>query len=161
MAGLRVNTGAGFDGSTVTTTLGKTELKLIKASYGETLDKGVLSYMGSQTQDEITPGNYKTDDLKMTMSSVIFRGIFLPRLPTQGFGNVALPFVISRAHPSIGSDSDLLLGCYCKNLAAAIENSNKAEEVELAWQITQIKWTNARKTINALKGAVPVGAVAL
>ncbi len=158
--GIRRVAGLGFDGSTVTTTLGKSELKLTKASYGDKLEKGELSNMGSQQIDEITPGSYKIDELKLSMSSVEFRAKFMPAMPKNGFGNVKLPFVISHSHPELGDDSDLIEDCYCTNLAAAVEASNKAEEVEVIFKPRQIKWTHERKTINALKGAVPVGAIA-
>lgn len=159
MAGIRRVAGVGFDGSTVTTTFGKVEIRCIKASYGDKLEKGTLSLMGSQEIDEITPGTYSIDDLKITMSAVRFRAEFMPAMPQTGGGNVAMPVVVGRVHPDLGEDSDLIENCYCTNWGAAVENSNKAEEVELTFKAKQIKWTNARKTINALAGVIPAGAV--
>lgn len=157
--GLRRVAGIGFDGSTVSTTFGKVPVPLLKAAYGDKLEKVYLSYMGSQEQDEQTPGTYKTDDLQITMSSVIFRTVLMPAFPQTGGGNVRMPIVINREHPELGDDSDLLEDCTCSNWAAAVENSNKAEETTLTWTVRQIKWTDARKTLNQLRGVVPAGAI--
>ena len=83
-------------------------------------------------------------------------------MPANGGGNVRMPIVIGRQHPDLGDDSDLLEGCSCKNLGAAVENSNKAEEVELVFSVQQVKWTDQRKTLNFLvqTGTVPTGAIA-
>ncbi len=140
----------GLDGSTVTTTFGKVELRCIKAAYGDKLETAKLSLMGGQTIDEITQGTYATDDLKVTMSSMRFRTEFLPAMPPSGGGTVRMPIVVGRSHPDAGSDSDLLEGCRCTNWGAAVENSNKAEEVELTFVVQQIKWGDERKTINVL-----------
>ncbi len=150
---LRRVIGAGLDGSTVTTTFGKAEIQLIKAAYGDKLETAFLSYMGSQEQDEQSPGSYKTDELKITMTAMIFRSVLMPSFPNNGAGLVKMPIVISRSHPesNVGGDSDLLLDCRCMNFAASVENSNKIEEVELTWTVRQIKWTRVRKTINQIK----------
>lgn len=134
-------------------TFGKTEIRCIKAGYGDKLEVGTLSEMGSQEIDEITPGTYATDELKVTMSSVRFRTEFMPAFPSGG-GNLQIPVVIGRSHPDLGDDSDLLEGCRCTNLGAAVENSNKAEEVEVTFKPRQVKWTNERKTINKIGSAV-------
>jgi hypothetical protein len=143
----------------VTASFGKVELPLIKASYGDKIEPAFLSYMGGQEQDEQTQGTYKADELKITMSAVVFRTIFMPAMPSSGGGNARIPIVIGRTHPDLGDDSDLLESCRCMNLAAATENSNKAEEVEVSFSVRQVKWTNDRKTINALRGQVPTGAI--
>lgn len=145
--------GVGLDGSTVTASMGKLDLRLVKASYGDKLEPGFLSYMGSQQQDEQTQGSYKTDNAKLTMSAVEFRTKLMPAMPTNGGGNLRVPIVIGRSHPDLGDDSDLLEDCRCVNWAAAVENSNKAEEVELEYTVRQIKWTDERKTINAIAGS--------
>jgi hypothetical protein len=160
MAGLRRVAGIGLDGSTVSTTFGKVPIPLIKCSYGDKLEPTYLSYMGSQTQDEQTQGTYKTDEAKITMSSVVFRTLFMPAMPSNGGGNVRFPLVVNREHPDLGDDSDLLENCRCVNWGAAVENSSKAEETELVLTIQQIKWTDDRKTINQLAGAIPAGASA-
>jgi hypothetical protein len=151
--------GIGLDGSNVSTTLGKVEVPLISASYGDKLEPGTLSAMGGQQIDEITPGNYATDDAQLKLSSVVFRTIIMPAMPATGGGNVRMPIVVSRSHPDLGDDSDLLEGCRIINWAAAVENSNKAEEVTLNVTVRQIRWTYARKTINQLRG--PDGSIAL
>lgn len=142
----------GLDGSTVSATIGKTAIRIIKASYGDKLEPGTLSYMGSQQIDEMTPGTYSVDDPKITMSAIRFRTEYMPLMPATGGGNVRMPIVIGRSHPDAGDDSDLLENCRCINWAAAVENSNKAEEVELVFKCQQIKWTDERKTINQLFG---------
>lgn len=156
--GLRRVAGVGFDGSTVAIAFGKVEIRCMSASYGDGLKPEKLTYMGSQTIDEMSPGVYETEDAKIKMSAVKFRTEFMPAMPTQGGGNVRIPITVTRSHPDLGDDSDLLEGCRLMNLPAAIENSAKLEEVELTFSVQQIKWTNDRKTINALQGAVPVGA---
>lgn len=158
MAGLRRVAGVAFDGSVVTVTFGKAEIRCIKASYGDKLDKAKLTEMGSQQIDAVTQGSYGTDDLKVTMSSHRWRTEFMPLMPQTGGGNLPLAIVVGRSHPQLGDDSDLLEGCYCTANGGSVENSNKAEEVELTFTVTQIKWTNDRKTINQLAGVVPPGA---
>lgn len=153
--------GIGFDGSTVTVTIGKKEIRVIKAAYGDKLESAFLSYMGAQTQDEQTPGTYKTDSLKITMSGTLFRAELLPLFYSTGAGLKSLAIVIGRTHPDIGSDSDLLQGCRLSSLAGSVENSNKAEETEFEFTVRQVYWGNARKTINSLKGANPTGSSAL
>lgn len=159
MSGIRRVAGLGFDGSLVTTSFGKVEIRCVKASFGDKLDKGTLSLMGSQEIDEITPGSYSTEDLKVTMSAVRFRTEFMPAMPATGGGNVRMPVVIGRAHPDMGDDSDLCEDCQYMGATGSVENSNKPEEVELTFKVRQVKWTNERKTINQLAGTVPAGAI--
>lgn len=159
--GIRRVTGIGFDGSTVAITIGKTEMPLTMASYGEKLTTAWLAEMGSQTRGEQSAGVYEPEDGKLKMSSRRFRADFMPLLPVNGFGLVRLPIVVSFAHPDLGSDSDLLENCRFTNLANALEASAKVQEIELTFSLSQIRWTNRRMTINALKGAIPVGAVAI
>lgn len=142
----------GLDGTTVTFTIGKTEIRCIKASYADSLEPAFLTNMGSQEQDEQSPGTYKTEQGSVTMSSMRFRTEFMPRMPKTGGGNKRQSIVVGRQHPDLGDDSDLLEGCRFINLAAAVENSNKVEEVELKFTIQQIYWTDERKTINNLAG---------
>jgi hypothetical protein len=156
---LRRVANVGLDGSTVTIALGKLEIRVMSAGYGDSLKPEALSYMGSQTIDEMTPGVYETDEGSIKMSAVKFRTELMPAMPTTGGGNVRLPIVVTRTHPDLGSDSDLLENCRFTNWAAAVENSAKAEEVELKFKPQQIKWTDERKTINALVGAAPTGSV--
>jgi hypothetical protein len=143
--------GAGIDGTTVSITTGRTVVPCVKAAYGDNLDPVFLSYMGSQEQDEQSDGTYKTDPLSLTMTSLIFRTVFMPKFPANGGGNVRMPIIVNRDHPNLGNDSDLLKNCKCINFAAAVENSSKLEEVELKFTVQQIFWTSERKTINRLK----------
>ena len=155
---LRRVANVGFDGSNVTISLGKLEIRILSASYGDSLKPEALSYMGSQQIDEMSPGVYETDEGKIKMSAVRFRTEFMPAMPTTGGGNIRIPIVVTRSHPDLGDDSDLLENCRITNLPAAVENSAKLEEVEITFKPTQIKWTNDRKTINALAGSQTTGA---
>ena len=157
--GLRRVAGVGLDGSLVTSTFGKLQIPCLKAEYADSLEPAFMSYMGSQQQDEQTPGSYKTENLKLTMSSVVFRTMFMPAMPSNGGGNIRMAVVIGVSHPDLGDDSDLLENCRCINWGAAWENSNKAVETPLEFTIQQIRWTNDRKTINQLNGVVPAGLV--
>lgn len=157
MSGIRRVAGLGLDGSNVSITFGKVEIECISATYGDKVEKGTLSAMGAQQIDEVTQGTYSIDDCKIKMSSVRFRTLLIPAMPATGGGNVRMPLVVGRSHPELGDDSDLLDGSYITNWGAAVENSSKAEEVELTCKVTQILWTNERKTINQLRG-VPAGA---
>lgn len=155
---LRRVVGIEFDGSTVTSTFGRHEIEALKASYADGLETEVLRSMGSQRQDARTAGTYKTEDASISYRASVFRAKLMPLFPKTGGGNVVVPIIVGFTHPDIGSDSDLLSGARCVNWAAACENSAKALEVETKWVFLQLFWTSERKTINALKGAVPVGA---
>lgn len=148
----------GLDGTTLSVTLGRIQVAALKASYGDKLETATLSEMGSQAIDVRTPGNYSTDEVAISFEAVTFRSEVLPRLQTTGFGNEKLPIVFGFTHPDLGDDSDLLIGCRVTNLAQAIENSNKALEVELKLTTDQIFWGNDRKTINSLDPSLPLDA---
>lgn len=141
----------GLDGSTVTVTLGKIQVPAITASYGDKLTPGKLTAMGSQEIDELTPGNYETDDAKIKVSAVTWRTVIMPAMPKTGGGNVRMSLVIGREHPDLGDDSDLLEGCRIISMPSAAENSNKPEEVELTFTVRQVFWTDERKTLNQLR----------
>lgn len=144
--------GIGIDGTNVTIVIGKTNIPCTKASYGDSLDPTYLPSMGSQEQGEKTRGTYKTDTTSITMSTVVFRTLFLPKFPVNGAGNVQFPITVLRVHPDLGSDSDLLERNSIMGLAAAVEQSSKAEEVEIKLSTGQIRWTDARITENVLDG---------
>lgn len=159
MAGIRRVTGTEFDGSSVTSTFGRHEIACQSASYADKLETEVGRSMGSQKQDFRTPGSYSTEDAKIKMRSTVFRAKMMPLFPKHGGGNVIMPIVIGFTHPDIGSDSDLLSGARCVNWSQAVENSNKAFEVELTWVLQQIFWTAQRKTINSLGLSLPAGTI--
>jgi hypothetical protein len=150
-----------FDGSTVTTTFGKTEIRALKASYADNLETETIPEQGSQRQGARTPGIYKTEDVSISFRSSVFRAELLPLLPSRGAGLAKVAIVVSFFHPEIGSDSDMLAGARLVNLSAATEASAKALEVETKWVIDQIHWTSRRITINSLNGAIPIGTVRL
>lgn len=144
--------GIGIDGTNLSVMFGKTTIPCLKASYGDNTDPQFLSYMGSQEQDEQTSGVYKTDEVSITMSAVVYRTLLMPALAANGFGNALFPIVVLRSHPELGDDSDMLVDCRIKGLASAPENSSKAEEQEIKITTRQIKWGDARKTINRIAG---------
>jgi len=144
--------GNGLDGSNVSTTFGKTEIPLIEASYGDSLETETLTEMGAQEIDERSLGTYKVDDISLKMSSARFRASFLPALAANGFGNKPFPMVISMSHPDIGDDSDLLEQCRIVNLTEAKAAAATVLTVELKLVCNQIRWGSARATINRRRG---------
>lgn len=150
--------GIEVDGSIVTTTFGRHEVPCLKTSYGDALETAFLVEMGSQRNAAQTPGTYKTEDATFTFRSTVWRARMMPLFPKYGGGDVIIPIVVGFTHPDMGSDSDLLQGARFTGWKAAYENSNKAAEIEVKATILQILWTSQRKTINALRGAIPVGA---
>lgn len=160
MAGITRTTDVELDGSTVTVTFGRHEIKALSASYGDSLETEVVRMMGSQQQNARTAGTYKTESVKIKFRASVFRAEVMPLFPTNGGGNSRVPITVNFSHPDIGSDSDLLDGARCTNWTAAAEASSKALEVETTWEILQVYWTSDRKTINSLNGIVPSGASA-
>ena len=144
--------GSGIDGTNVSITIGKTVIPCVKAAYGDNLDPQYLPAMGSQERGEKTRGVYKVNDAEITMSTVIFRTVFMPALPANGAGNVQFPIVVLRSHPELGDDSDLLERCSVMDISASVENSSKAEEVPVKFSVGQVKHTDRRVCINALDG---------
>jgi hypothetical protein len=158
MAGITRVTDVELDGSTVTVTFGRHEIKALSASYGDTLETEVVRMMGSQLQHARTAGTYKTETVKIKFRASVFRAEVMPLFPVNGGGNVRVPITVNFSHPDIGSDSDLLDGARCTNWTSACEASSKALEVETSWEILQVYWTSERKTLNAINGIVPSGA---
>lgn len=163
MPGIRRVINVEFDGGSGHVTFGRQEVPFIKANYADMLETEVVRTCGSQRQNARTAGTYKTDTCSITFRCSEFRAILLPLFPKNGFGNIRRPIVSNFDHPEIGSDSDLLDGARCVNLAQAIENSNKGLEVETKWELDQIYWGSDRRTINTLDGPLglqlPIGTV--
>lgn len=157
--GIKRVVGVEFDGGSVTTTFGRIEIPALSAQYADGLETEAGHSMGSQQQDYRTAGTYKTDSIKIKFRSTVFRALLMPQFPTNGAGLIRKNVVVGFHHPDIGDDSDLLSQARCTNWSQACENSNKAIEVETTWECKQIFWTSDRKTINALRGVIPVGAV--
>ncbi len=157
MAIKRVN-GLELDGTLFTITFRKTTIETLKITYADGLETEAVKAMGSQRQVARTPGTYKIDDVKITFRSSIFRAEFLPLMPKHGGGDIAIALVVTAHHPDLGTDSDMLSQARCTNWSTSMENSSKAIEVETTWQPNQIFWGTARRTINALHGAVRLGA---
>lgn len=148
MAITRVNRIA-LDGTTLTIAFGRVTIACTKASYGDGLTTGTLSSMGSQSVDARTRGTYKTEQATVSMDSVVFRAELMPLMAADGFGNEVLPaIIVAYQHPDLGFDSDALGEARFVGLAAAVENSEKAFEVEFKIDFNQLYWTNERKTVN-------------
>lgn len=142
----------GLDGTDVSISFSSTTIPCIKMSYGDAVEKAMLSYMGAQQQDERSSGTYKTSEVSITMSSLVFRTVLMPLLPTVGAANVIFPLVVNRQNPNIGDDSDMLDDFCFTNFDAAVENSNALEQVELKGSVMQIYWTDRRIAINRRAG---------
>jgi hypothetical protein len=145
-----------LDGTCISMTFGRNEVPCSKASYADKLETAVHSNMGSQQIDARTRGTYSTEDAKVTMESVVFRAVFAPLLQRRGYGNEQIPIVFHYTHPDLGDDSDLLDGCRFTGLAQALENSNKALEVEIGIVFNQLYLTDRRVTLNVLDTRQPL-----
>lgn len=143
--------GIGLDGSNLTITFGKVEIRCISASYGDKLEIGNLSFMGSQQIDEQTDGTYTVDEIEIVMSSVNFRTELMKAMPQHGGGLVRIPTVVSYTQNDLGEDSDFIERLRILNWPAAVANSNEAFQLALKCSATQIRWTDERKTINRLR----------
>ncbi len=148
-----------IDGTTVTIAFGRANIACTKASYGDGLTTGTLTSMGSQSIDARTLGTYKTEQATVSMDSVIFREELMPLLAADGFGNeVISAVVVNYGHPDLGFDSDALGEARFVGIAAAVENSEKAAEVEFKIDFNQLYWGNARITINQRDLTTPLPA---
>jgi hypothetical protein len=148
--------GLEHDGSTVAMTIGRTQIELTEASYGDNLSPEKLRQMGSQVINAITPGTYDTEDGVIKMPMSVFRAEFAPLMDQYGFGNRVLPVVFSFVHPDTGSDSDAL-EARILGIKEALANTNAPNIVELKMVVRQIWWTDMRITINAQDTSVPLG----
>ena len=149
----RVNRTA-FDGTCISITLGRSQAKCLKISYGDKLEPQTLSNMGSQEIDAMTPGNYSTEDAKVTMEATEYRASILPYL-TPGYGNQLMPIVVGFSHPDVGDDSDLLDGARIIGNSAPAETGGKFHEVEFTIKFMQLAMGEKRVTINRLAGTTP------
>lgn len=147
-----------LDGTSITMMFGRNQVACTKASYADKLETATLSHMGSQAIDARTMGSYSTEEAKVSMDSVVFRAEFQPLLQKSGYGNEQIPIVFGYSHPDLGDDSDLLDQCRFTGLAQAVENSNKALEVEFGIVFNQLYLGDDRRTINQPNPAVPLGA---
>lgn len=151
--------GAGFDGSNVTMSFGKLGIRCVKATYAETIETETLSEMGAQQIDARSRGTYKNENAKITMTAVRFRTEFLPAMTDSDMTGVGFPIVITRTHPDLGSDSDLLENARLTGIPASVENSASIEVMELEFVYSQVRWGDKRQTINRLANVEPVGTV--
>lgn len=153
----RVN-GIALDGTSITLMFGRNQIACTKATYGDKIETAVLSHMGNQTIDERTMGSYATEDAKVSMSAVVFRAEMVPLLQTNGFGNEPIPIIFAYRHPDLGDDSDFLRDARFVGLNHALENSNKALEVEFTIVFNQLYIGDDRKTINNPDPSLPLRA---
>ena len=130
--------GRGLDSTMTGVTIGKLDMPYISAAYDDSVEPGFLSHAGSQAQDEQSEGAYKTEMLKLKISAMVFRSIFLPAMPRSRMSSLLLPVVVGFQHEDIGTDSDLLHNCRFVAWPQSIENDVKVLEVELSATIQQI-----------------------
>lgn len=142
-----------LDGTIVTTSFGSTQVQCAEGSYGDGIETGNYTPMGSQGGGRRTRGVYKTEEWSFKISSFDFRTILMPAFPEVGAGNIEFPIVVGVRSPDLGDDSDLLESCRCTNWTAAVKNSSEALMVDLKGTTQQVRWTNKRITINVPDGA--------
>ncbi len=153
--------GTEHDGSSLFATINKTNIPLIKVSYGDSVEKGDGQGMGTQAISAVTPGTYKPEMGKMTLRNSVYRALLMPRLPQIGGSNVPLSITISFINPDVGSDSDLWLPCYFVKSSLSPDNTNKGVEVEVEFKVQQYFWTDSRTTKNSIVGAFAIGITTL
>ena len=141
-----------IDGTAVTISMGKIEVPMATMKYGDAIETATYAPMGSQQQGRRSRGRYKTDPWEGTMSALDCRTILWPLMPKNGGGNKEFPIVVNRKHPDLGDDSDLLEGCRILKMPADLKNTPDVEMVTIGGELTQIKWTDERKTLNDLDG---------
>jgi hypothetical protein len=141
--------GLELDGTSITMTIGRYQFDILKSSYGDSLNVEKLRQMGHQTIDAITPGIYETEDGKISLSESVFRGELMPLVQRYGWGNDPHAIIFSYTNPFTGSDSDQLLARIIGTTATG-ENTAKPLEKELKLVVSQIFWTDNRKTINRM-----------
>lgn len=146
------------DGTTVSITFGRHEIRCLKASYGDKIDTTPLTEMGSQQIDARTPGSYSTEEVTISIEYVKFHEEVAPLLQDDGFGNEKIPIVVAVSHPDLGDDSDLLDGSRFIGQKDSVENTNAARVVELTFSTDQIYWGEERKTRNQRDLSVPLAA---
>lgn len=145
------------DGSSLFMTIGKTNVRLIKASYGDKVEKGDVQEMGTQAISAVTPGTYKPENMKVTMRNSVWRAVFMPRLPIQGASNTPLSIVISYINPDVGSDSDRAAPAFYVGSSISPDNTNKGVDVDVEFKVQQYYWTDKRTTKNSVVGAFAIG----
>lgn len=155
------NVGLNFDGSTVHVTVGKIEIPVISASYGDNMEAEWVYRLGTQTPEDDTPGQYKPEDGTIKMSDKNLRVHLLPALAKYGAGNTRVKAVITRSHPEMGSDSDALLGFRFMGIKSSIEAGAKGIEAEIKVRYRLVQWGDARKMFGNPKGTGAVGRVRL
>lgn len=141
-----------LDGTTVTISLGSTQVACAEGTYGDSIERGNYTPMGSQGGGRRTRGMYKTVEWTFKISSFDFRTIIMPALPKVGFGNVVFPIIVGVKHPDLGDDSDLLESCMFSNLDAAVKNSSEVMMLDIKGTTQQVYWGDERRTINVPDG---------
>lgn len=144
-----------LDGTCVTMSFGKKQVKCVKATYGDAVETATSTPMGMQGIRARTPGTYKVDQLKITYEFSVWRVEMLPyfpNVPATGATNTTMPIVITFGHPEVGFDSDLLERARLVGIGQSVENSNKAMEQETTWDIDQIRWSSQRILLNSAMG---------
>jgi hypothetical protein len=151
--------GLNFDGSTVHVTVGKIEIPVISATYGDNLKSEWVYRLGTQIAEDDTPGQYETEEGTLKMSDKNYRLDLMPALAKYGAGNTRVKAVITRTHPEMGTDSDALLGFRVMGAKSSPEAGAKGLEIEIKTRYRVVQWTNARKVFGNPTGTGAVGRV--
>lgn len=151
--------GLNFDGSTVHMTVGKIEIPLISASYGDAVKSEWTYRTGIQVPEDDTPGQYEPEEGSMKISDVNARVILFPALAKFGAANTRRVAVVTRTHPEIGTDSDMLVGFRIMGTKASIEASAKGQEMEFKVRYRIVAWSERRMMFGNPSGTGAVGTV--
>jgi hypothetical protein len=151
--------GLNFDGSTVHITIGRIEIPVISAGYGDNLKSEWVYRTGTQVPEADTPGQYEPEEGSLKLSDVNARTLLLPALAKYGAGNTRVVCVVTRSHPEMGTDSDALLGFRVMGLKASIEASAKGQELEFKTRYRLVQWTERRIMFGNPGGTGAVGSV--
>jgi hypothetical protein len=144
--------GVGLDGSANTITVGTVTMPFVNIKYGDKLNTEWQPTIGSQERGEQSRGMYEAVDVELELTDVVFRTLWMPAFPVNGAGNIRFPIVVSKVHPDLGDDSDLIEGCRWIGSDAAVEASSKVSTVPIKCTCALVRWTDARKTIHVLDG---------
>lgn len=146
-----------YDANTFFFRWGILDVPLIGCAYGDSLDKGTLSEIGSQAVTAITLGAYKPEPAKLKVRRSVWTSIVVPKLPKNGFGNLRFPLTVIGNHPEIGSFEDKLSPAYLIKVAEpGIEGgSNKPDVLDIDLMVQQYWWDG--KTLNRIEGVPDTG----
>lgn len=140
-----------YDGTCITTHLGREEYPFQKITYEDGLD-GVelLTHIGSQEASARTRGIYKPAVATISQLRAEWDRL-VKRFPSNGFGNFRFPVTCTYNHPDLGKVTDRLLKCTIIGVKNDAEATGKATLVEMKIQPQQIVRND--RTINVRRNA--------